>query len=69
MYLDHDEHIFAMLSFLTQSKCSGSSSHVCGVNGETFLSECHAHDVNILVDYYGRCRSMPGSGEFSCVKI
>ena len=42
-----------------------TSSSVCGVNGETFSSECHAHDSHILIDYYDRCHSTPSPGTVS----
>ena len=42
-----------------------ADSLVCGVNGETFASECHAHNFHILIDYPGSCHSSPGSGRYS----
>ena len=35
---------------------------VCGVNGETFASPCHAHMMHIHVDYSGKCSASPSLG-------
>ena len=32
---------------------------MCGVNGETFASQCHAHGSFIAVDYSEPCNSIP----------
>lgn len=50
-----------------QPECKGSSSSVCGVNQETFVSECHAHDVHILVDYYSSCPARNSSKYSICI--
>ena len=55
----------------TQTECSRSKSlPVCGVNGETFESRCHAENFRIAVDYSGPCTAVPGSGkETPCLII
>jgi len=43
-----------------QSGCSSETGAVCGTNGETYQSECHAWSVGgVLVDYVGACRVLP----------
>lgn len=34
---------------------------MCGVNGETYKSRCHAQNAFVAVDYHGRCSSIPSS--------
>jgi len=38
------------------------SSPVCGANGETFPSRCHARSMRVSVDYLGECSAVPSRG-------
>eukprot|EP00731_Ephydatia_muelleri_P007812 Em0004g150a len=44
-----------------QEECYGSGQ-VCGIDGQTYLSRCHAESNYIAVDYDGPCTAIPGSG-------
>ena len=45
-----------------QPECSpGQTEHVCGVNGETYDSSCHANNAYVAVDYLGPCKDVPGT--------
>ena len=39
---------------------------MCGVNGETFKTQCHAESMNIAVDYTGPCKAVPAIGMYGC---
>lgn len=43
-------------------------SSVCGVNGETYASRCHADEVGVAVDYIGDCKDVP-AGPVGCEHI
>jgi len=46
---------------VVQSGCWSESGEVCGMNGETYSSECLAWTVGgVLVDYLGPCRLVAG---------
>ena len=56
-------YICMLASFTLQPECSRSNSkEVCGVNGETFPTECHSDNEYVAVDYHGHCKSIPGTG-------
>ena len=40
---------------------------MCGVNGETYETFCHAESAHIAVDYHEPCKAVPGSGESATV--
>ena len=45
-----------------QDECSyDNTESVCGVNGETYDSRCHAENAYVAVDYSGRCTDVPGT--------
>lgn len=54
-----------------QVECSRTKSlPVCGMNGETFESHCHAENLRVAVDYSGPCTAIPVSGRtpvFECL--
>lgn len=53
-----------MVLILCQEECSNDkSSFVCGANGETFPSRCHARSMHISIDYLGKCLAVPGRGK------
>ncbi len=46
----------------TQDECSyDNTESVCGVNGETYDSRCHAENAYVAVDYSGGCTDVPGT--------
>jgi len=50
-------------STCAQVECSRTKSlPVCGMNGETFESHCHAENLRVAVDYSGPCTAIPVSG-------
>lgn len=34
---------------------------VCGVNGQTYPSSCHAKGAGIAIDYIGQCSAVPNT--------
>ena len=44
----------------TQDECSQEERFsVCAINGETYVSKCHAEGAGMAVDYIRECRDVP----------